>query len=757
MDNLEVVGKPASALKGQEVVTGRARYCADLRFPGMLVGRLLYTRHPCAEITRLDVSRARRLPGVAAVLTHQDIPGHNSYNYHGLTDQPLLAAGRVYYQGDALAAVAAESEAAAQAALQAIEVEYRVLPGIYDVEQAMQPGALQVWLERPNIYDRTVMESGSLAQGFAQAEVIIEQTYTTQLVEQAFLETECAVALVDPDGNIVVYESAQAPHRDRMQIARALGIPESQVRVIVPRIGGAFGGKDEAHVQIHAALLAQATGRPVRIQRTREESMLTHCKRHPLTIRYRSGALRDGRLTAVQVTAAGDTGPYVNSGQEVMGFVAAMAAGPYRVPHARLEGITVFTNNPASGAMRGFGIPQIAFAYERQMDELARRLEIDPLELRLRNGLETGDRLPSGVVLRQASAMKAGLQEAARLIGWERRRTEERAPAPHLRRGWGVATTLFSIGLGKGVPDHAGAGVEMARDGSVILRTGATDMGQGTHTALAQIAAEALGVELSAVRLIAADTDQTVSAGSSVATRQIVVSGNAVLRAAQPVRRALLETAAEETGLPLEVLDLRRGQLYAEGERLNLGIPELAWKAYERDRPLHGEGFYAMQYPEEAVRAATSYAFTAYTFSTQMVKLLVDIETGQIAVEHLVAVHEAGQVVNPRGAAEQLTGGAAMGLGYALLEELVVEHGRTRNPTLRCYLTPTARDVPRMTVKILEYPEAHLPYGAKGLGEPVLTPTAAAVANAVRDATGARLDRLPLTPERVLEAIDRER
>jgi CO/xanthine dehydrogenase Mo-binding subunit len=574
------------------------------------------------------------------------------------------------------------------------------------------------------------------------------------MIEHAFLEPECALALVEPDGALVVHAPGQAPHRDRMQIARALGLPENCVRVVYPHIGGAFGGKDELHVQIHAALLAQATGQPVLVERTREESIRTHIKRHPIIVRYRTGTDRSGRITAIHVEAIGDTGPYVNAGAEVMSVLAATAFGPYRVPNAHIEACTVLTNNPISGAMRGFGIPQGHFACELQMDRLARRLGLDPLEVRLRNAVETGDRLPTGALLREAGGMKGCLLEAARLAGWEQRHKQERRPAPHLRRGWGMASIIFSVGLGRNVPDFAGAGLDMAADGSVILRTAAADMGQGAHTALAQIAAEGLGVALEAVRVAPPDTDRAPNAGAAVGSRTTFVSGNAVLRAAEPIRRALLEVAAEQTGLPPEVLSLRGGRLYAEDERLSLTAADLAAQALLENRCLHAEGFYAMEYPEDFPPDGYPYAHGSFTFATQIAQVLVDIETGQITIERIVAAQDAGRVINPAGALGQVEGGCVMGVGYALTEELLVEQGRTLNNSFSTYLIPTVLDIPPIQTSLLEYAEPYGPFGAKGIGESSLTPTAPAIANAVADATGALLTRLPLSAESVLAAID---
>ncbi len=756
MTEMETVGQQAQALGSDDILTGRARYCRDLNFPGMLVGKVLYSEHPHARIKKLDASAAKGMKGVAAVLTHQDVPGENNYLY-AEPDQPLLVGEIARYQGDAIAILAAEDEASAQAALQAIKVEYEPLPGVFDPLEAMKPGANQVWPERSNVYDHLVIEHGDIETGFAAAEVVVDHTYHTPLIEHAFLETECAIALVEADGIVVVYSPGQAPHRDRQQIARALAIPEAMVRVIYPYIGGAFGGKDEIHVQIFAALLTQATGRPVLLERSREESFRTHVKRHPVQVRYRTGATRAGKITAIHVEAIGDTGPYVNAGAEVMSVLAATAYGPYKVPNARIEAYTVLTNNPICGAMRGFGIPQGQFANELQMDALAREVGLDPLELRYLNGLETGDTLPTGAIIRQADGMKGCLREAAKMANWAERRQIDRRPAPHLRRGWGLASIIFTVGLGRNVPDSAGAALDMAADGSVLLRTAASDMGQGAHTALAQIAAEALGVELSAVKVSKPDTHQATNAGASAGSRTTFVSGNAVLAAAKPIRQSLLQVAAEETGLPIELLSLRGGRLYAEDEELSLSVPDLAAQAKWQNRRLHAEGFYAMEYPEPLPDGGYPYAHGSFTFATQIARVLVDIGTGEVTVEEIIAVQDAGKVVNPGGALGQVEGGCAMGIGYALMEELLVEQGRTINNSLESYLIPTAKDIPEIQARLMEFPEPFAPYGSKGIGEASLTPTAPAIANAVADAIGIPIRQIPLTAERVLAAIESSR
>ena len=753
MEQLHVVGTDTARLGGGEIVTGAADYVADVALPGMLTGALLYPPVPCARIVRIDASRARALPGVAAVLTHADVPGKNTYYYDGQDDQPLLVADAVRYQGDIIAAVAAADAATAHAALEAIEVEYEPVAGIFDPIAAMRPDSPSVWPDRANVHEHLIIDRGDVAAGFAAADVIVENEYSTQRIEHAFLEPEGAVATVDGAGVMVVHSATQAPHNDRMQIARALGVGEHRVRVITPHIGGAFGGKQECHVQIHAALLANVTGRPVRIVRSREESIRTHVKRHPIRVQYKTGATRDGLITAIDVSAVGDTGPYVNAGAEVMSVLAATVSGPYSVPNAHVEVLTVFTNNPIAGAMRGFGIPQGAFACEQQMDLVAAAVGLDPLDIRLRNSVATGTYLPSGAQIREGSPATMCLEAAAERSGWHQRHTVERRPAAHLRRGWGMASGLKTVGMGRGFPDVAELTVEMASDASVIVRTGASELGQGAHTVLAQMVAEELGVGLDAIRVITPDTDRTPDAGPSCASRVTYVSGQAARAATAQICFSLRQAAATIADRPAEEMELRTGYVEAAGEQL-MPIGSAAAAAHDANLPLHADGFYTMEYPGERPDFGYPHASEVFSFGTQVAQVLVDIETGEIVVESLTLVHDAGRVINPGGALGQLEGGAAMGLGYALLEELHTADGVTLNDTLESYLIPTAMDVPPLNVEVVEVPEPLAPFGAKGIGETSLVPVAPAVANAVADAIGVAIKHLPLTPERVLAAFE---
>ncbi|MCH7820929.1 MAG: xanthine dehydrogenase family protein [Proteobacteria bacterium] len=751
MTETSVVGQWVAAPGAEEIVTGKARYCPDIELPGLLCGKLLYSPYARARVVKLDVGKARKIPGVFAVITHADIPGENSYLY-AVPDQPLLVVDEVRFQGDAVAAVAAVDERTADAALAAIEVEYEELPGIFDPLEAMQPGADQIVPGEDNVMMRQTFRAGDVEAAIASADIVIENTYRTQWAEQAFLETEGGVGLVDSEGGITVYSSCQAPHRDRMQIARALAMPESKVRVITPYIGGAFGAKDEAHVQIHAGLLAHAAQRPVHLIRERRESMLTHVKRHPFIVEYTTAATKDGKLVAVKARAIADAGPYTNATHEVLNKFGEFIGGPYKVQNLEVEKIGVRTNNPITGAFRGFGAPQAAFVYESQMDDLARKLGMDPLEIRLANGVETGTKMYTGVVIREGSAMKASLRKAAAMIDWEHRDQIERRPAPHLRRGVGMATILKGSGLGRGLADHAGVVLQMHRDGSVVLQSGAADMGQGIITVMAQLAAERLGVPMADIRVVRADTSKAPDAGPSCASRQAMVSGNAVLEAADTIRDTLLTMAAGKMKIDKDRLDLKAGYLTVDGEPHEMSVKDLALRCSNWGKPLRAESLVHFEYPTEFPKNGYRFSQEVFQFCTQIAQVLVDCETGQVTVERLIAVHDAGKMINPGGVFGQIEGGVAQGIGYALSEELIVKEGRTQNPSLENYVIPMAFDMPEMEMVVLEIPEpSGAPLGAKGIAESPIIPTAPAIRNAILDAIDRPLYELPMTAERVLK------
>jgi CO/xanthine dehydrogenase Mo-binding subunit len=745
------VGTMAAPWDGRARVTGQARFSVDLTFPHMLWGKLLYAPQAPARIRKIDLSEAEKSEGVAAVMTAADIPGFPYYRYV-IPDMPVLAIDTVRYTGEAVAMVAAETEEQAQKAIDRIVVEYEPLPGVFDPIEAMNPGAPRVQDGKENIFDHCVIKRGDVEQGFREAAVVVERTYRTTWVEHAFLETEAAVALCDRADNMTVYASTQSPHRDRRQLAEILGLPESRVRVIVPPVGGGFGGKAELHIQPHAALLAWKTGRPVKIVRTREESIRSHVKRVPMIIRYKHGASSEGLLTAVELELIGDAGPYANATFEIVGFATSMGTGPYNVPNACLEGYTIFTNNPITGAFRGFGIPQMTFACEQQMDLLAERLGLDPLEIRLKNAVQQGSVLATNASVYHPSGLPDVLTEVACHAGWGRTDQLERQPAPHLRRGIGLACCWQGFGLGAISPDHASVDMEMVSDGGIILRCGAADMGQGVSTVVTKIVGEELKTPPENIKLMGPDTDVTMDCLQSEGSRQTYVTGNAVLSAARLLRAKILDVAAEKFGCATADLLLCEGEVVCLRTEESCPLPELFSYAYSHRVALNATGFAEM--PTADRKAITfPWAFSYFACGAQVAQVLVDIETGIVRVERVVAAQDVGKAINPRGVRGQFEGGLVQGYGMAIMEELVYEKGQCLTPTLNEFLIPTATDIPKITSVIVEVPDPKGPYGARGMGEAPLTPVPAAVANAIADALGVRIQALPLTPEKVLAVL----
>jgi CO/xanthine dehydrogenase Mo-binding subunit len=474
-----------------------------------------------------------------------------------------------------------------------------------------------------------------------------------------------------------------------------------------------------------------------------------------MIVDYTTAATKEGKLLAVKARVIADAGPYTNSTHEVLNKFGEFIGGPYKVENVEVEKIGVRTNNPITGAFRGFGAPQAAFVYESQMDDLARKLGMDPLEIRLLNGVETGTKMYTGVVVREGTAMKASLNKAAEMIGWEKRDQVERQPEKHLRRGFGMATILKGSGLGRGLADHAGVVLEMHRDGSVVLQSAAADMGQGIVTVMAQLAAERLGVDMSSVRVIRADTAKSPDAGASCASRQAMVSGNAVLEAADTIRDTLLTMAAGKTKIEKDRLDLQAGRLTVDGEPHELTVKDLALRAGNWGKPLHAESLVHFEYPTDVPQVSYRYSQEVFQFCTQIAQVLVDCETGQVTVERLIAVHDAGKMINPGGVYGQIEGGVAQGIGYALTEELIVDEGHTRNPSLENYVIPMALDIPELEMEVLEIPEPiAAPLGAKGIAESPIIPTAPAIRNAIYDAIDKPLYELPMSAERVIPVPD---
>jgi xanthine dehydrogenase molybdenum-binding subunit len=736
-------------------VTGRAKYTDDLQFEGMLHARVKRAMVPSAIVKRIDVSKAKALPGVAAVLTAEDIPGERN---HGLViyDWPIMVGigERVRYVGDAIAIVAAETREIATQALDLIEVEFEPLPVVTDPVQAAQPDAPKIH-PNGNLLKHIKVRKGDVEQGFAEADIVLEHTFYTPMHDHAFLEPECSIARPTPDGRMEVYVGSQIPYADRQQIARALGWPESRVHVIGQLMGGGFGGKEDIAGQIHAALLAHATGRPVKLLFDRHESLLVHPKRHATQIRVKVGAKSDGRLTAVETELYGDTGAYASLGEKVMTRATTHSSGPYEIPHVKADCYAMYTNNPPAGAFRGFGVMQSAFAIESIMDMLAERLGIDPVELRRKNALRVGSVTNTGQVLRQS----VGLLECIEKVESEMRRlggpnpfTPKSVPgAPHLVRAWGFAVGYKNTGLGGGAPDKAGAEVELRRDGTFQVRTSSAELGQGLPTVLQLIAAEELNQSPKRIDVLLMDTDLTPDGGPTTASRQTFVTGNAVRYAARALKELLTSELSERYDVPPEQIRFVEGLAQINGHTLSL--QQVAEEMLASGRPPVTS--YTYWAPATRPLGEGGDMHFAFSFAAQAAEVEVNTRTGEVKVLRMIIANDVGYAINPLGLRGQIEGGAIMGIGHTLTENFIVKDGYVVTDRLARYRTPSIVHTPEIISFVVEHPVEEGPYGAKGVGEIVLIPTPAAITNAIYNAVGVRVDRLPVDQEMICKALNK--
>jgi selenium-dependent xanthine dehydrogenase len=733
--------------------TGEAVFAADLypstgsrhRFEGMLHGQVLRSRYPHARVLRVDASKAKALPGVVAVLTAADVPGAKN---HGLlrNDWPVLAYDKVRYVGDAVALVAVETEQIAEAALELIEVDYEPLPVVASAEAALAEDAPLIH-EEGNVLKYLTFQRGDVKAAFAQADIVVENEYHTPAGDHSFLEPEAGVATVDDEGNVTVYAGSQIPFDDQRQIAASLALPPEKVRVVQTKVGGAFGGKEDIHVQIHVALLAQATGRPVKLVFTRHESMIVHPKRHATVIRLKTGATKAGKLLAVQAHIVGDTGAYASLGEPVMTRTATHASGPYEVPNFKVDCYAVHTNNPPAGAYRGFGVPQATFASETQMDILAEKLGMSPFELRRINALKVGATTATGQTLWES----VGLLECLERV--ESQIPSLQSPISNLqsRRGWGVACAYKNVGLGGGLADSAGAEVELLDDGRAIVRAGAAEVGQGLVGVLTQMVVEELGVDYGKVEVILGDTGQCLDGGPTTASRQTYVTGNAVRYAARQVRQALAGAVAEELDAAPDTLVFREERV-SRPDGCSISLEEAIALARREGRSLDASHVYTP--PKTVPLEEEGDKHFAYGYAAQVAQVEVDITSGEVKVLKVIAAHDVGRAINPMAVEGQLEGGVMMGLGYALTEEFKVEEGRVLSDSFAKYKVPRIHQIPEIVPIIVEHEAAEGPYGAKGVGEITSIPTTAAITNAIYAACGARIFSLPATPTRILAALE---
>ena len=745
---------------GTEKVTGRAVFGPDVTVPGMLFGAILRSPHPHARIVSINLEAAKALPGVRGVVTCEDTP----LVRYGvmLRDQMLFARDKVRYIGDPVAAVAADSRAIAKAALDLIEVEYEPLAAVFDPIAAMADDAPKIhenladyemahfvasWERmklKGNVCSHTKIERGEIDKALADADLVFTDQFKTHMVHPGFLEPHASIASVDGDGRITIWTTNQKPFTVRAVVAETLGLTANDVKVIPTYVGGAFGGKLEPCLEPYCALLALKTGKPVNMQMTREEEFIAGNPRHAAIIELTTGLKKDGTITARVARAIYDTGAYSGNGPVVAGLSTLLLPGPYRMDNVKIEGYAVYTNKLNAGSVRGPALPQSVFAVESHMDMLAERLGMDPLHFRLKNIVHDGDLSASGQVLENVG-MKECLTRLAERVDWGKKGPGE---------GKGIACFWWLSG---GWPTTAA--VEINDDGSVKLITGAIDIGPGAkYTSVPQMVAEVMGIPLQQVSVTNGDTDTCTYDHGDSGSRMTFSVGNVARLAALDAREQLIKQAALSLGVDPADIELAGGVASVKqgSESKTFTFRELIRQAKQAG-PIVGRSAYVAPQPPfdpKTVEGHPYPSFPAPSFGAQAAVVSVDEETGQIDVRKLVAAQDVGFAVNPHGVEGQLEGGMLMGMGYALTEEMLIEKGRVTNPSFRDYRMLTATDAPGLESIIVECVSECGPYGAKGVGEPPAGPTAAAIANAVFDATGVRFNELPLTAEKLLEKLN---
>lgn len=730
-DKTVVIGQSIKRIDARGKVTGETPYPGDINMDGQLWMKLRFSDRPHARVVAIDTSQAEAVKGVVAIFTAKDVP----VNEYGLVtkDQPVLCGPGSTIPGgnivrcyaDCIAVVVAETEAIAARAAQLINVEYEDLPAVFAPETAMSDGAPQLHANTPdNMLCHYRIRKGDMEAGWAQAEVVIEGEYDTGYQEHAYLQPEAGLSYIDEEGRVTVVVAGQWTHEDLWQINHALDLPEEQVRVIYPAIGGAFGGREDMSVQIVLALAAWKLRRPIKVIWNREESIRYHHKRHPIRVWTRWGATREGKIVAVEARVVGDAGAYNYTTTKVMGNANLMVTGAYEIPNVQTDTYGVYTNNIPCGAFRGFGAPQALFAAEGQINKLALALDMDPLELRLKNSIQEGSILSVGTPLPAGVSMPQVLEALGKESYWtdgQREPASQDTADPALRRGRGLACGFKNVGYSFGFPERSWAGIEIhggAEIEEIVVRQAAADVGQGAHTVVMQMAADAVGVPLHKVRLIASDTAETGSAGSASASRLTFMAGNAIRGAAE--------------------LALKKWQ--------NEERPAVAEYTYRPPKTT----------PYDPMTGRSDPNF-AYGYAAQAVEVEVDIETGHIHLCQVVAANDVGKAINPEQVIGQIEGAVVQAQGYAIMEHLISQEGVIQNPHLSTYLIPTALDIP-LEIKsvVLEYADPIGPWGARGMAEMPFLPLAPAIAAAVHDATGVWLDELPFTPDRVVAALRKQ-
>ncbi len=757
-----VVGKSVPRIDARDKVTGRTKYIADIDYPGILHGAILRSPYPHAIIKKIDTTKADTLPGVVATVTAKDIPGRNGWGAI-IPDQPVVCGDKVRYIGDAVAMVAAIDEKTAIKALDFIDVEYEELPAVFSPLEALKSTAPKIH-ESGNLITTSQVVKGDVEQGFKEADIILERTYNVPILEHVYLEPDAALAIPGDDGTITLKAPMQAPFTVRRNVAPVLGLPINKVRCISTIIGGGFGGKEDSPIDIcvRAAVLAWKTGKPVRLEYSREEVMLSTSKRHAMILKVKIGAKKDGTFTAFEGEIYNEQGAYAALGPVippaggVHAHAVVMLPGPYEIQNVKCVGYLVYTNHPYGGAMRGFGAPQANFAHECLVDELADILKINPYELRLKNAFKIGSKTATNQVLDQSIGLRETMEEAKKIFQWETKRkafSSENIDTQDKRKGYGMAIGWYRTSIGTAA-DGCGVNLHLMEDGSALIYQGLVEMGQGMHTGIAQIAAEALGIKVEDVRVVAPDTDSAPESGPTVGSRSLTLMGNAIILAAQPIKESLMLSASEILNVPINRLVAKDRFIFdRDNPEIRIELKDAARRSMALGRRLIGQGWYTPPMATLDPKTGQGNPYFVYTYCTQMAEVEVDLRTGEIEVKKILATFDIGKAINPQLVVGQIEGGIGMGVGYALMEKVILDEGVIKNLELKDYLIPTSLDMPEVTSGLLEHYNIHGPFGAKGIGEMPNIPTPAAINNAVANAIGTRLYNLPLDPESVWRAI----
>jgi len=760
---MTAVGRSIPKLENREKVLGRAEYIDDLYRPGMLHAAILGSPHAHAKILSYDVSEAMAAPGVVAVLTGDDVPADGRMGAF-IKDEHAIAKGKVLYLGEPVAAIAAETLEQARAAVNLIRVEYEELPAILSPEAGLAPGAAILHPDvasyvkvfdagsEGNLCSRTELTEGDVDAVWSRCAVIVEGEFTTEAQAHVSIEPCGALAEVDAQGRVTLWSANQSVFRVQANVCESLKLPMSRLRSLSPRVGAGFGNKMEPHIQPLTVALALKTGRPVKCILTREEDFEIVRARHPFRIRMKTGADAEGRLIARDCEVLVDCGAYADDSPGVIGYALLMSGGPYRIPHQRARGKLVYTNKLRFGAFRGFGNPQVSFAGEQQIDEIARKLNIDPIDMRRRNMLRDGDgwfvgpKIASNGLARCLDAVEAA-------SGWGKRALVAR---PGTRRGMGLAVSAHISGL-----LGTGAIVRMLEDGTISLNTGATDIGQGSDTVLAQICAETLKVPVDMVSVASPDTDGSPYNWGTTASRVTYTTGRAVVGAAKEVLRQAMEHASEMLDTPVDDLELREGgRIASRGSNTDLPFAAISGRAHwAKGGPIVGHHTLVFEEPTHDPKRSIALGLPfprigVFSFGAVAIEVEVDEVTGQTRAVEAWSAIDVGRAINPRLVEVQIEGGLVQGLGFALYEEMVWDGPRLVNPSLMDYKIPTSADTPPIHSIVVEDPEPSGPFGAKGAGEIGLNPVPAAIANALAQAVGGVSHAIPLTPERVLARLE---